>query len=64
MEGVESALLAGVEGLDLAAHLGVDGQHGVVPDPLSQMRQCFCCFANPFFSSVSSERLMEIVEPR
>jgi len=49
VEGVESALLAGVESLDLATveqraehaglvhlHLGADGQHGVIQDPLSE----------------------------
>ena len=49
MERVESALLAGVEGPGLATiqqraehaglvhfHLGADGQHGAVPDPLSE----------------------------
>ena len=49
VEGVESALLAGVGGPGLTAseqhaehaglvhlHLGGDGQHGVVPDPLSK----------------------------
>ena len=59
MEGVESALFAGIEGSGLAAveqrakhaglvhlHLGGDGQHGVVPDPLSET--CCCCFANAF----------------
>ena len=53
MEGVESALLAGVEGpvslpcsrvLSTQAavhlHLGADGQHGFVQDPLSEMFQC------------------------
>ena len=61
MEGVESALLAGVEGLGLTAveqrakyaglvHLysGADGQHGVVLDPLSEMCQCCYWFASPF----------------
>ena len=62
MEGVESALLAGVEGLGLTAveqrakyaglvHLypGADGQHGVFLDPLSEMRQqCCYWFVNPF----------------
>ena len=53
MEGVESALLAGIEGPGLATmhrvlstqaavhlHLGADGQHGFVQDPLSEMFQC------------------------
>ena len=66
MERVESALLAGVEGPGLATveqraehagpvhlHLGADGQHRVVPDPLSKTCQCCCCFAN-LFTSVSS----------
>ena len=52
MEGVESALVAGVEGPGLATiqqraeyaglvhfHLGADGQHGVVSDPLSETCQ-------------------------
>ena len=60
VEGVESALLAEVEGPGLATveqraehaglvhlHLGADGQHGVVPDPLYNTCQC-CCFVNPF----------------
>ena len=50
MEGVASALLAGVEDPGLAAveqhaeyaglvhlHLGGDGHYSVVPDPLSEM---------------------------
>ena len=59
MEGVESALLAGVEGPGLttieqrAQHAGLiyfhlDGQHGVVPDPLSEKYQYCCCLANSF----------------
>ena len=29
-------------------HLGPDGQHGVVPDPLSKTCKCCCCVADPF----------------
>ena len=60
MEDVESTRLAGVEGSGLAAveqcaehvglvqlRLGVNGQQGVVPDPLSKVCQCSCCFDYP-----------------
>ena len=61
MEGVESTLLAGVEGPGLATieqraqhaglvyfHLVADCQHGVVPCPLSEKCQYCCCLANSF----------------
>ena len=63
VEGVESALLAGVEGLGFTAveqcakyaglvhlYLGADGEHRVVLGPLSEMCQTEGCywFANPF----------------
>ena len=60
MEDVESTLLAGVEGSDLAVleqcaehvglvqlRLGANGQQGVVPDPLSKVCQCYRCFDDP-----------------
>ena len=60
VEGIESAFLVGVQipcftaieqcaeqaGL-LHLHLGVDGQHGVIPDPLCKASHCFHCLANP-----------------
>ena len=72
MEGVETALLAGVEGPGLATiqqcaedaglvhfHLAADGQHGVVPDPLSDTCYCTAAFPICLFSLVSRERLLE-----
>ena len=60
MEDVESTRLAGVEGSGLAPveqcaehvglvqlRLGANGQQGVVPDPLSKVCQCCCCFDYP-----------------
>ena len=60
MEDVESTLLTRVEGPGLAAveqcaeqvgpvqlRLGANGQQGVVPDPLSKVCQCCCCFDDP-----------------
>ena len=57
MEDVESTLLEGVEGPGLATveqcaehvglvqlHLGANDQQGVVPDPLSKVCRCCCCF--------------------
>ena len=61
MESVESALLVGVGGRGPATieqraqhaglvyfHLAADGQHGVVPDPLSEKCQYCCCLASSF----------------
>ena len=60
MKDIESAFLAGVESPCFTAieqhaehaslillHLGVDGQHGVLPDPLCKVSHCCCCLANP-----------------
>ena len=60
VEGIQSALLAGVQGPCFAAteqcaehagliylHLGVDGQYKVFPDPSAQTGLCRCCLADP-----------------
>lgn len=55
VECVESSLLVGVEGqrftehaVSVDLHLDLDGQHDVIPGPLSQASHCSRCFANPF----------------
>ena len=72
-QGVESALLSGVEGPGLATieyrakhaglihlYLGADDQYGVISDPLPAAAP----LQIRLFSSVSRERLLEMFEPR
>ena len=60
VESIQPAFLVGVEGPCFTAveesaqytglvdsHLGVCGEHGVVPHSLCQTCQCCCCLANP-----------------
>ena len=59
MKGIESAFSVEIQSPCFTAieqhaehaglvhlHLGVDGQHGVFPDPLCKASNCCCCLAN------------------